>query len=220
MLTRRQINSGLLAGGILAAMPRLAAAAEGAKTIALPAPQTDGGVSLRAALQNRRSIREFADRPLPLPLLGQLLWSANGINRPASGDRTAPSWRHVISIDIMVAQADGVWLYDPKAHALLLQSPQDLRAQTGVQDFVGAAPVNLLYVADGARMGNVSDEDRRLWATADSGFIGQNVYLFAASEGLATVFRASVDRAALAKSLPLPAGQFFTGAQSVGYPRT
>jgi hypothetical protein len=218
MLTRRQVNVGLMAGA-LAAVPGFAAA-EADKAMSLPAPRTEGGVSLRAALQKRQSIREFADRPLALPLLSDLLWAAYGINRPASGDRTAPCWRHETIIDIYVAMADGVWLYAPKEHALQPVVSKDLRVQTGMQDFVGTAPVNLVYAAHGEQMGNVSDEDRRLWAGVDTGFIGQNVYLFAAAEGLATVFRASVPRAELAKSLQLPAQHFITAAQTVGYSRS
>jgi nitroreductase len=218
MLTRRQVNVGLMAAA-LAAVPGFASAEVG-KPISLPAPRTEGGASLRAALQNRRSIREFADRPLPLPLLSDLLWAAYGVNRPDSGDRTAPSWRHEIIIDIHVVMADGVWLYAPKEHELLPHLTVDLRAQTGMQDFVGVAPLNLVYVANGDLMGNISDEDRRLWGTADTGFIAQNVYLLAAAEGLATVFRASVPRPQLASSLGLGQRQFITAAQTVGYPRS
>jgi len=95
----------------------------------------------------------------------------------------------------------------------------DIRAQTGRQDFVGTAPLNLVYVAHGERMTDVSPEDRRLYASVDTGFIGQNVYLFCASEGLATVFRGAVDYSALEKRLHLPDQQFVTFAQTVGYPK-
>jgi nitroreductase len=95
----------------------------------------------------------------------------------------------------------------------------DIRAATGLQDFVATAPLNLVYVAHGERMTDVSREDRRLYASVDAGFIGQNVYLFCASEGLASVFRGAVDYARLARTLDLPEGQFVTFAQTVGYPR-
>ena len=80
--------------------------------------------------------------------------------------------------------------------------------------------MNLVYVAHGERMGDIAAEDRRLYASVDTGFIGQNVYLFCASEGLATVFRAAVDYGKLARTLELGAGQFVTFAQTVGYPPT
>ena len=95
----------------------------------------------------------------------------------------------------------------------------DIRAETGTQDFVGAAPLELVYVAHGERMTDVGPEERRLFASADTCFIGQNVYLFCASEGLATVFRGSADQAKLGAALNLPDGQFVTFAQTVGYPR-
>jgi nitroreductase len=151
--------------------------------------------------------------------MSDLLWAAFGINRAESGDRTAPYWRHVMVMDIYAVMADGVWLYDPKEHALVPYLDVDLRAATGLQDFVGHAPLNLVYVAHGERMQDISPEERRLYASVDAGFIGQNVYLYCASEGLATVFRGAVDYLKLARILNLPEGQFVTFAQTVGYPK-
>jgi len=122
-------------------------------------------------------------------------------------------------IDVYAALADGVWLYDPKEHRLEQRLDADIRGQTGTQDFVATAPLNLVYVAHGERMLDISPEERRLYASVDAGFIGQNVYLFCASEGLATVFRGSVDARKLAVTMQLGDGQFVTFAQSVGYPR-
>jgi nitroreductase len=173
---------------------------------------------LTEALVLRRSTREYSDRPLPLQVLSDLLWSAFGVNRP-SGERTAPYWRHIMVMDIYLSMADGVWLYEPKAHALLPHSSEDIRALTGRQEFAGIAPLNLVYVAHGERMTDVSLEQRRLFASVDAGFIGQNVYLFCASEGLATVFRGSVDYPRLEQAMHLPEQQFVTFAQTVGYPR-
>ena len=123
-------------------------------------------------------------------------------------------------IDVYAAMADGVWLYEPKTHALLPYLSDDIRAYTGLQDFVGKAPLDLVYVAHGERMTDVSAEDRRLYASVDTGFIGQNVYLFCASEGLGTVFRGAVDYAKLGRLMRLGEGQFVTFAQTVGYPAT
>jgi len=185
----------------------------------LPPPRTKGGKPLIEALQLRRSIRAYAERPLPPQVLSELLWAAFGINRP-SGDRTAPYWRHVMVIDVYAAMADAVWLYEPKSHTLVQHMRGDIRAQTGLQDFVATAPLNLVYVAHGERMQDISAEDRRLYASVDAGFIGQNVYLFCASEGLATVFRGAVDFKKLAQAMQLPAAQFVTFAQTVGYPKS
>ncbi|MDR3529166.1 MAG: nitroreductase family protein [Rhodopila sp.] len=213
-MTRREANAGLLASAALAAVPAGAAG----EMVTLPPPRSEGGKPLIAALKLRRSIRDYSDRSLPTQVLSDLLWAAFGVNRP-SGDRTAPYWRHVMVMDIYASKADGVWLYEPKNHTLLPHLTDDIRAQTGLQDFVGTAPLNLVYVAHGERMMDVPAEERRLYASVDTGFIGQNVYLFCASEGLGTVFRGSVDRSKLAKTLRLPEGQFVTFAQTVGYPR-
>jgi nitroreductase len=217
MMTRRQAGAGILASAALAATSTVPAAEE-LRLLVLPPPRGEGGPSLTTALKRRRSIRDYADRPLPPQVLSDLLWAAFGVNRP-SGDRTAPYWRHVIVIEIYLARPDGVWIYDPKAHVLLPHSADDIRAQTGIQDFVASAPLNLIYVAHGERMTDVSAEERRLYASVDTGFIGQNVYLFCAAEGLATVFRGSVDQSKLAQILKLPDQQFVTFAQTVGYPR-
>jgi nitroreductase len=217
MMTRREASRALLSGAALIAVPGLTAAQD-LQPVQLPSPDTHGGKPLMQALRARRSIREYTNRPLPLPVLSGLLWAAFGINRSASGDRTAPSWRHLIALDIYLALAEGVWRYEPRAHRLLPQVGGDLRAQTGTQDFVGTAPVNLVYVADRTRMGDASPDDQRLYAFTDSGFIGQNVHLFCASEGLATVFRGSIDRDRLARGMRLGTSQFITFAQTIGYP--
>lgn len=188
------------------------------KPIDLPPPQTIGGMPLLTALHRRRSVRAYAAKPIALEILSTLSWAAFGINRPQSGDRTAPYWRHVMVIDIYFAMANGVWIYEPKTHALLPCIPDDIRSETGMQDFVGAAPLELIYVAHGERM-DVPAEERRLYASVDAAFIGENVYLFCAAEGLGSVFRASFDGAKLARRLSLADGQFVTFVQTVGYPQ-
>jgi nitroreductase len=122
-------------------------------------------------------------------------------------------------IDVDAAMANGVWLNEPYQYILLRKLRADIRTQTGLQDFVGVAPLNLFYVADGERMQDVSPQERRLYASVDTGFIGQNVYLFCASEGLATVFRGAVNYKELDRIMQLGTDQFVTFAQTVGYPR-
>ena len=214
-MTRREAGAGLLSTAAAAVMPAVSALA--AQPVVLPAPRSQGGKPLIEALRLRRSIREYSEQSLPPQVLSDLLWAAFGVNRP-SGDRTAPYWRHIMVIDVYAAMADGVWLYDPKQHKLLPHLSVDIRAQTGLQDFVARAPLNLVYVAHGERMQDIAAEERRLYASVDAGFIGQNVYLFCASEGLATVFRGAVDYSKLNQAMQLGAGQFITFAQTVGYP--
>jgi len=215
-MNRREMNATLLAGAALAAMP-MAAFAQEARM--LPDPRKEAGKPLMQALQLRRSTREFSPRALPPQVLSDLLWATYGVNRP-SGDRTAPYWRHIMVIDVYAAMADGVWLYEPKQHALRLHLQTDIRAQTGLQDFVAAAPLNLVYVAHGERMKDISPEDRRLYGSVDAAFAGQNVYLYCASEGLATVFRGGIDYKKLNQAMRLEVDQFATFAQTVGYPQS
>jgi len=216
-VTRREASAGILASTAALAGDVAPARGESPRTVRLPAPRSEGGMSLTAALGLRRSTREYSEQPLTAQTQSDLLWAAFGINRP-SGDRTAPYWRHVMVIDLYVARADGVWMYDPKTHSLLTYLPEDIRAQTGLQDFVATAPLNLIYVAHGERMQELSPAERRLYASVDTGFIGQNVYLFCAAEGLGSVFRGAVDYPKLERAMRLPEGQFVTFAQTVGYP--
>jgi nitroreductase len=218
MITRREANVGLLSTLVAASVPGLAFAQ--APVLELPPPQTEGGKPLMAVLKARHSTREFAATPLPPQLLSNLLWAAWGINRPGSGLRTAPSSHTAMDIDLYLAMANGVWIYDPKAHRVLPHMADDLRGETTTgQDFVKTAPLNIIYVSDAARMGKPSEADRALNGIADSAVIGQNVYLFCASEGLATVLRASVPGERLAKRLNLAPTQAIYFAQSVGYPK-
>ena len=217
MITRRDSMAGVIAAAAVAATPGIALGQQ-SKERSLPPPRTEGGMPLMAALKLRHSSREYSDRPVAMQDLSNLLWAAFGINRP-SGDRTAPYWRHIMVIDIYAAMADGVWVYEPKAHALAPYLADDIRAQTGTQEFVATTPLNLIYVAHGERITDISPEQQQLYASVDAGFIDQNVYLYCASEGLATVFRGAVDYPKLEHALRLPDQQFVTFAQTVGYAR-
>jgi nitroreductase len=188
------------------------------KPISLPAPQMDGGKPLMQALKDRRTSRAFSSEKLSPQVLSDMLWAAFGVNRPETGKRTAPSAVNWQEIDIYVATADGLYLYDASPHVLRPVLREDLRALTGLQSFVKGAPVNLIFVADYSRMGQASDEDKDFYSAADTGFISQNVYLYCASEGLATVVRGLIDRPVLAEAMGLRSDQKVILAQTVGYP--
>jgi SagB-type dehydrogenase family enzyme len=190
------------------------------RDIPLPAPRMDGGKPLLQTLKERQSSRAFSERKLPDQILADLLWAAAGINRPDSGKRTAPSARDWQEVEVYVVTGDGAYCYDAKTNMLKAVASGDLRKATGVQEFVVVAPLNLVYVADLSKMKDSKPEDQALYMGADAAFISQNVYLFCASEGLATVVRASVDRRALAQALKLPEHKKIVLAQTVGYPGT
>jgi nitroreductase len=187
-------------------------------SIGLPAPQTDNAVSLMQALKHRRSTRQFSAMPLPGETLSTLLWAAFGINRPQSSGRTAPSAHNWQEIAVYAALGEGLYRYDAGAHALEPAADGDLRALTGVQDFVGQAPLDLVYVADFSRMSGASPEERTFFAAADAAFIAQNVYLFCASAGLVTVVRGLIDRKKLAAAMGLGVNERIVLAQTVGFP--
>ncbi len=194
------------------------ALAQDLRPIELPKPDMEGGKPLMQVLKARQSGREFSPERLPPQVLSNLLWAAWGINRP-DGRRTAPSASNRQEIEIYAATADGLYLYDAKAHRLQPVLAKDVRASTGRQAFVSQAPLNLVYVADYSKMGKASEEDKNLYSAADTGFIAQNVYLYCASEGLATVGRGMVDRPAVAKAMNLRPDQRIILSQTVGYPK-
>jgi SagB-type dehydrogenase family enzyme len=198
----------------------LIVAAEDLTDIALPAPRMEGGKPLMQALKERQSARAFSAKKLPVQVLSDLLWAAFGINRPDSEKRTAPSTRNWQEIEVYAVMQDGAYLYDAKADKLKAVVKGDLRKLTGSQSFVASAPLNLVFVADISKMKGSKPEDQSLYSAADVGFISQNVYLFCASEGLATVVRGSVDRGPLAKTLNLSEQKKIILAQTVGFPET
>ncbi|MDO8543604.1 MAG: SagB/ThcOx family dehydrogenase [Opitutaceae bacterium] len=192
--------------------------AEELQPLQLPPPRMDGGKPLMQALQQRQSKREFSAEPLELQVLSDLLWAAFGINRPDIDHRTAPSAMNSQEIDVYVALAHGVFVYDAKAHALKPIAAGDVRTKTGGQDFVKIAPVALVFVADLARMVKARPETKEGYAGIDTGYISQNVYLYCASAGLATVAHELGDRRVLGDALQLRPDQKIILAQTVGYP--
>ena len=192
--------------------------AEEMKSITLPAPRTEGGMPLMQALKERMSARSYSARELEPQVMADLLWAAFGISRP-DGKRTAPTARNMQEIDVYVATAEGVYLYDAAANMLKGVLAGDIRAVTGKQAFVGEAPVNLVFVADYAKMGAIDASAKEFYAATDTGYISENVYLYCASAGLATVARGWVDKPALEEAMKLRPDQKVTLAQTVGYPK-
>ena len=216
-MDKRSLQIACLVVAVFLVCPTLTSG-QGLEPVPLLEPQMDTGRPLMQVLKDRGSSRAFNTEKLPRQVLSNLLWAAFGVNRPDSGKRTAPSAMNWQEIDIYVASAEGLYLYDAKTHALKPVLVDDIRALTGRQPFVPEVPVNLIYVADFSRMGKAKVDDKILYSAADTGFISQNVYLYCASEGLATVVRGSVDRPALAKAMRLRPDQRVILSQSVGYP--
>jgi SagB-type dehydrogenase family enzyme len=193
--------------------------------IKLLPPDMKGGKSLMQSLQERQTSRSFSTKKLPLEVLSSLMWAACGINRPDSGKRTAPTARNWQEIDVYVAMEEGLYLYNARDHVLEPVLKKDLRKDTTVflqpsRSSVAHAPLQLIYVADYSKMSfDTNDENKKVYSSADTGFIAQNVYLYCASKELATGVRGMVDRDALAKNMKLRDEQKIILVQAVGYPQ-
>lgn len=185
--------------------------------IELPAPDKTGGKPLMQALNERQSNRDFIDKDLTEQQLSELLWAAYGINRPEDKKHTIPTSRNKQDIEIFVTTKNGVFLYLPEAHSLKQINDKDLRKVAGKQAFVKDAAVNLIYVSDFDKLGKGDDQTKMITAATHCGFIGQNVYLYCASEGLITVFRAWIDKEEIREALQLKENQKVIYSQTVGY---
>ena len=190
--------------------------------IILPAPGKSGGKALMEALNERKSVRTFTGENLTMQQLSDLLWAGNGINRQGEKKRTAPSARNTQEIDIYVALPGGLYLYDAEINILKQIHNRDIRKICGTQDFVADAPVNLVFVANMAKLGK-KDADRikdsdLLYPYANTGFIAQNIYLYCASENLGCVIRGLIPRKKLASEMGLRPNQVIILSHSIGIP--
>jgi SagB-type dehydrogenase family enzyme len=208
-----------LALGLMGQARPRPARGEGAERMPLPPAATAGGMPLMDALRQRQSQREFRAEPLAAQQLSDLLWAAAGINRASLGGRTAPSAMNAQEVELYAAMPQGLYRYDPAGHALQLAVASDVRGVTGYQDFVDEAALDLVYVADHARMKLVPAAQREAYAFAAAGAMAQNVYLYCASAGLATVVRAWFDRHALTQAMGLGSDEQLLLAQTVGRPK-
>lgn len=186
------------------ALTMLASGVANAGNIALPAPETTGGKPLMQALTERKTVREFADKPVSAKDLSNILWAAYGFNRPAR--RTIPTARNEQGMDVYVLTAQGAFLYNAKDNVLEQVGKQDLREFLGPQDFVRQAPLTLLFV-----------EKPNKYAGMHAGSAYQNVGLYCASAGLNNVVRGMYDAESLAKALNLGDKEVIV-TQTVGYP--
>jgi SagB-type dehydrogenase family enzyme len=187
------------------------------KVIELPDPQLDKGKPLMQVFKERQSTRNYSELEISLQEMANLLWAANGINRKESGKRTVPTARNRQEIDVYMSNKEGLFRYDAQEHTLVTVHNRDIRSLTGTQAYVATAPANIIIVADLDKIG--SDRESNLQtANIDAGFVAQNIYLYCASENMATVVRGSVNRDILAVEMGLSSNQYIVVAQTVGYP--
>lgn len=186
------------------------------ETIKLPPVVKGVPATLMQALEKRQSVREFDKGNIPLRELSNLLWAANGVNRE-DGKRTAPSALNKQDVDVYVCMENGAYKYDAKGHALVQVTDKDVRpAVAAQQTWAADAPVVIVLVSDLRKLGG---EKAREMGAIDAGHVSQNVCLYCAATGLATVPRASMDKRAVATALNLENGQEPMLNLPVGYPK-
>jgi SagB-type dehydrogenase family enzyme len=166
------------------------------------------GFPVMQALKARASATEYNSRKLELQDLSDLLWAANGVNRPENGKRTAPSAINAQDIDVYACMEQGTYLYNAEKHVLTLIASGDQRALiAGKQANVTKAPVICLLVSDVSRFSSGADSVRLRWAAMDAGIVSENISLFCAAVGFSTRPRAQMDLAKLREVLKLKPSQ-------------
>ncbi len=207
-----------LAGTSAAASAGIVGAAK-----AQPASGGAANVSVLEALKQRRSTKRFGRGDISREKVLEVLWAANGVNRPDEGKTTAPAWHGSKDVDIYVALEDGISLYNPASNTLEKVSDADIRADVSPTAFVRRAPVVLLYVSDGQKLAAAAGEiatsapeELAVAARVNSAIMAQNVYLFCAAEGLGTCLLGTVDREAIQSALKFPEHLSVTYIQPVG----
>jgi SagB-type dehydrogenase family enzyme len=181
------------------------------QNVSLPKPNLDKGYTITKSLSLRKSAdaQDFQkSKDLSLEEISDLLWAANGVNRPSEGKRTAPSAVNAQDIDIYVLAKTGAYLYNAKGHSLGLVASGDLRALgAGSQKSFGEAPIIVVLVSDISKIGSGDEANKRKLGAMDAGIVSQNISLLCSGTGLITRVRASMDSEGLAKALKLSASQ-------------
>jgi nitroreductase len=189
--------------------------------IKLSPTDLNGGISLMQALKKRKSTRDISDKKLTMQQLSDLLWAADGPNRP-DGKRTSPAAMGIYCVDIYAVLPEGIYLYGAEKHELIPVAKGDFRKAAGLQDFVFIAPLNLVYVFTlrnpKESHGSMPEERRKIWGDVEAGCMVQNVYLYCASQGLASVVRGMVDEKKFSEAIKVKPEQIIV-AQTIGYPK-
>ncbi|MDR0969800.1 MAG: SagB/ThcOx family dehydrogenase [Lentimicrobiaceae bacterium] len=179
-----------------------------AQNIKLPTPEKTGGKPIMETLNERRSERSYVKKEMSEQMLSNLLWAANGFNRDER--RTAPTAMNKQEMELYVMFDSGIYFYDAKANVLKLVAKGDFKEALGQPQISNDAALSIIMVAD-------TNKSSIEWAAVSTGYISQNIYLFAASEGLGTVARGSFKKEELSKALQLKENQQITLVQPVGF---
>ena len=203
------------------AMIMAATSCKAQDNIQLPKPSMDNKVALMQALQDRHSIREYADKQIPDDVLSTVLWAACGINRPGEGKITAPSAINAQDILVYVVRQNGAYLYQPKDNSLQKVSNKDLcAAVAGRQSFAASAPVSLVLVSNHNEFPQqMSKKAKTRMGVVDAGYVSENICLACSALGLNTVPRMTMDTETLKKELGLDDNYDLVLNSQIGYPK-
>jgi SagB-type dehydrogenase family enzyme len=188
----------------------------GHASIPLPKPSLDGKVCVEKAINRRRTIRDFKDRPLPLTYLSQLLWAAQGVTDPTDGKRAAPSAGALYPLDIYVIAGEksvkgmeaGLYQYLPKTHSILPISKGDRRIE------IASASLSQMWIAKASILFVITAEYKRItwkygergirYALIEVGHVGQNLFLQAEALGIGAGIVGAFNDLEVSKATGLP----------------
>jgi SagB-type dehydrogenase family enzyme len=200
----------------------------GVGDIKLPPPVKKGKVSVEEALQGRRSNRQFANRPLDLAQISQMLWAADGINNP-QGKRTAPAARAAYAIDLYVVAgeggvtdlAPGIYHYLVADNSLEPVAQGEFQATVAKacnsQDWIEKAPALVVITGDYAKCAVKNGPKAQMFTHMEAGFVAQNLFLQVGALGLGAGIVGGLDAKALAQVLKLPPNEVPLLVMPVGY---
>ncbi|MHC4742723.1 MAG: DJ-1/PfpI family protein [Planctomycetota bacterium] len=186
------------------------------KVIQLAPPQLKGSVSLEETLANRRSVRQYANRPVGFPLIGQLAWAGQGITDPVKGLRTAPSAGALYPIDLYFATPEGLFLYHAKDHSLEQTIVDDMRGSLGVPP----APCHIIMAGSPRKLTPRFRDNARTYMLLEAGHVAQNICLQSVAMGLGSVTIGGIDSRKVARACKLPRYTEAIYVINVGYPLT
>ena len=176
--------------------------------IKLNPPDKSRGLPVMTALSERASVREFDTTSISIQDISDLLWAANGVNRPDEGKRTAPSAINAQDIDIYVFLKDAVCLYNAEEHSLIKKVNGDFRTLISAKQVEFAnAPLFILIVSDNSKFKYGDDTQKLVWGAIDAGLVAENICVFCASVGFSSRPRASMEQDKITELLKLSNSQ-------------
>ena len=168
------------------------------KVTKLPKPEFLG-LPVEEAIRERRSIRDYSDKPITLAQLSQLAFAAQGMTGRSFGQalRSSPSAGALYPIELYVVanRVDGlprgIYHYAVRDHALELVKAGDFRfeivAAGLMQGMLGDSAVTFILTAIFDRSRHKYGERGYRYAYIEAGHVSQNIFLQAHSLGLGSV---------------------------------